>query len=100
MLIQSIASRSRLTRRPKCGLLTAVLFFLLYFVFALYERKNEVQKMVSTLLPYILGLPALRHPLSWPALSASKGRRACRRVEGQAIQHSFGPCERSLHSPL
>jgi hypothetical protein len=28
-----------------------VFFFLLYFVFALAERKNEVQKMVSTLLP-------------------------------------------------
>jgi hypothetical protein len=26
-------------------------FFLLYFIFALYKRKNEVQNMASALLP-------------------------------------------------
>ena len=34
----------------KMWVLTAVLFFLLYFVFALYQRKNEVRKVIHTML--------------------------------------------------
>jgi hypothetical protein len=45
----------------------AVLFIDLFFVFSPCGRKNEEQKIWSTLLPFVLSLPAL---------SMSKGRRA------------------------
>jgi len=40
---------------------------MLFFIFALCERENENNKKGSTLLPFVLSLPAL---------SLSKGRRA------------------------